>query len=96
MITLTRWRKGEKEPESLQLETFKEAKHAAFGFKKASIRCDSCAASSINGIFCHEHGCPQAWRDETRSCKNCGNDFKPTEKHQIVCDDACRKGYYGC
>lgn len=25
--------------------------------------CDSCNPSMINGALCHEHGCPDAWRD---------------------------------
>lgn len=95
MITLFRRRKGQPEPERLQLETIKAAKHASFGFKSSWLQCDSCELTSINGVACHEAGCPEAWRDETRSCKNCGCDFRPEEKHQIVCDEECRIGYYG-
>ncbi len=25
--------------------------------------CDGCDPCMINGIFCHETGCPDAWRD---------------------------------
>lgn len=25
--------------------------------------CDGCSPCMINGIFCHEHRCPDAWRD---------------------------------
>ena len=24
------------------------------------VRCNSCSASMINGVFCHEHGCPNS------------------------------------
>ena len=25
--------------------------------------CDGCAILSINGVLCHETGCPDSWRD---------------------------------
>jgi hypothetical protein len=25
--------------------------------------CDGCTPSVINGVLCHEAGCPEAWRD---------------------------------
>ncbi len=60
MIILTRRRKGEKhsEEERLEFDTFQEAKNAAFGYKHVSFRCDSCEMTSINGMACHETGCP--------------------------------------
>jgi len=65
MIILTRRRKSEKpsEEERLEFATFGEAKQAAFGFAHTWIRCDSCQAAVINGIFCHETGCPGAARE---------------------------------
>ena len=62
MIILTRRRKGEKpsEEERLEFQTFRQAKQAAFGYKHVSIRCDSCEMVSINGVACHETGCPGA------------------------------------
>lgn len=26
--------------------------------------CDQCIAVMINGVFCHEHGCPNARKDQ--------------------------------
>lgn len=68
MIVLVRRRKGEKhhEAETLEFRTFGEAKAAAFGFKHVSIRCDSCQMVSINGMACHETGCP-GYRAEQRA-----------------------------
>ena len=34
--------------------------------------CQSCEVLNINGVNCHEIGCPDAWKDYTRECKECG------------------------
>lgn len=56
-------------------------------------RCDSCNPSfvSIGGLsgVVHERGCPDAWRDEHRSCKWCGTDFTPEERGQTYCCHDC-------
>ncbi len=49
--------------------------------------CDSCSPSRINGVICHESGCPDAWRDKTYECFECGCDFAPESRHQRVCQD---------
>jgi len=45
------------------------------------VHCDQCEMLSINGVACHEHGCPNMgakWDRETRTwvkyyeCWNCG------------------------
>jgi len=59
------------------------------------VHCDSCEVLVINGVICHERGCPDAWRDEIRECCECGCDFHPTERHQRFCDAECRAAY-GC
>jgi len=59
------------------------------------MRCNSCEAAMINGVYCHETGCPDAWRTVTRECKWCGSTFKPEEAGQTFCDDGCRANYYG-
>ena len=51
--------------------------------------CDGCSPSRINGLFCHEEGCPEAWRDRAISCFVCGCAFFPAEQDQQVCQD-CR------
>ena len=85
MITVTRRHVGEKEWEKLEFPTFSLARQAAFGYKHVSIQCDSCAACMIQGVPCHETGCPEAWRDETRECRDCGCDFKPESRYQVSC-----------
>lgn len=39
----------------------------------------------INGVKCHERGCPEAWKDYDVPCRECGCDFKPEERGQRVC-----------
>ena len=55
--------------------------------------CDQCEALMINGIYCHEHGCPDAWKDEIRECKWCGTEFEPEEQHQEFCEESCAESY---
>lgn len=57
--------------------------------------CKSCEALTINGLLCHEIGCPDAWRDYTVSCKNCGSEFAPEEKGQAFCSTCCASSYFG-
>jgi hypothetical protein len=49
--------------------------------------CASCEALRINGVLCHEAGCPDAWKDYTRECFECGCDFQPSSRHQRTCMD---------
>lgn len=35
----------------------------------AVVRCTQCEATVINGIACHEHGCP----NQRHECKGCSN-----------------------
>lgn len=51
------------------------------------MQCNSCRVLYINGIRCHEHGCPDAWLDQTRECSECGCDFAPETRYQTVCDE---------
>ena len=37
-----------------------------FAIEKAAAGCDQCAASMINGVFCHETGCPNARKERER------------------------------
>ena len=57
--------------------------------------CNSCEALTINGVYCHEHGCPDAWKDETRKCEWCGQDYKPGAPHAIFCSTECWQAYNG-
>ena len=57
--------------------------------------CNGCSPSMINGMFCHESGCPDAWRDEVRECRWCGSDFKPESAGDQFCFISCCQAYYG-
>jgi hypothetical protein len=54
--------------------------------KGEKIMCDSCEALTINGVYCHESGCPRAWEDTDVQCFECGIPFTPKVKHQHTCD----------
>jgi len=47
--------------------------------------CNSCSPSRINGTLCHEAGCPDAWRDYSIYCRECGGDFLREERGQRTC-----------
>lgn len=57
-------------------------------------QCTQCQAMMINGVRCHEHGCPEAWRDRRVECKECGQEFYPDEPGQVCCDESCYCAYY--
>lgn len=58
-------------------------------------KCKSCDSVVINGVYCHEKGCPDAWRDSARECKECGCQFTPDESGQLFCSEACFYAFYG-
>ena len=51
------------------------------------MRCQSCELMRINGVVCHEIGCPDAWKDYNKRCFECGCDFQPEDRHQEICFD---------
>ena len=51
--------------------------------------CNSCEVLYINGVKCHETGCPEAWRDEVRECAWCPQTFTPEHKDQKYCSEDC-------
>ena len=55
--------------------------------------CTQCEALMINGIYCHETGCPIAWKDYKRECKWCGSEFEPESKDQMLCSQGCIDSY---
>jgi hypothetical protein len=57
--------------------------------------CSSCEILVINGVPCHETGCPDAWKDEERECRWCGGKFKPEEKNQLDCSEDCYHSFIG-
>lgn len=56
-------------------------------------RCDQCQVASIQGVKCHELGCPEAWRDELRTCPWCGTDFTPCHRDHRFCNMTCSRDY---
>lgn len=56
--------------------------------------CNQCEALMINGVYCHEIGCPNSWMGEIRECKWCGNEFNPLCQEAEFCGDDCRISYY--
>jgi hypothetical protein len=57
------------------------------------MKCDQCEMVSINGIACHETGCPNSrltWNEEygrfikTRECRECGSTI---ELGEVCCVD---------
>jgi len=53
------------------------------------MQCEACEILVINGVRCHEIGCPSAWRDEIRECKWCGCEFQPEGPRQDCCSEEC-------
>lgn len=60
-----------------------------------TVVCSSCAVAVINGLICHETGCPEAWKSEIRECRWCGSQFQPESKGQGFCSNDCRACYNG-
>lgn len=58
-------------------------------------QCPSCQVLMIQGVRCHEPGCPDAWRDEVRVCHECGSNFTPTSSRQLECSTECHCSFYG-
>jgi len=52
--------------------------------------CHHCASMRVNGTPIHETGCPDAWRDYDRNCRECGCPFRPETSDRAVCDDCIR------
>ena len=55
--------------------------------------CEQCEVVMIQGVRCHEHGCPDAWQDENRECSWCGSEFQPEGRWQTFDDDTCYASY---
>lgn len=56
-----------------------------------SCGCDGCIPDTINGVLCHEQGCPFAWRDYPKVCAACGEQFYSRHGTQKYCGmEDCR------
>lgn len=64
--------------------------------RPAAPRCPSCQLARINGLLCHEAGCPDAHLFTTFDCQWCGTEFVPeTPRGNLFCSDECAADYYG-
>ena len=61
--------------------------------KATTITCQACEVLVINGVICHELGCPDTYKDSVRECKWCGTEFTPEERYQAYCSDDCAESY---
>jgi hypothetical protein len=59
------------------------------------MRCAGCQVVRIQGVVCHESGCPEAWKSEKRVCEWCGSAFRPESRRQTFCDASCAAAYAG-
>ncbi len=57
--------------------------------------CHSCQVVRIQGKVCHEFGCPEAFKSETRECAWCGSKFTPKHSRDKFCDESCYRAFYG-
>jgi len=55
--------------------------------------CNSCDCLYINGVKCHEIGCPDAWKDYTIECAWCGREFTPEREYQVCCSEECIESF---
>lgn len=57
-------------------------------------RCNQCQQLRINGVVCHETGCPNAWKVR-RECKWCPRVYVPRERWMDCCSLSCYRAYHG-
>lgn len=55
--------------------------------------CMSCEALRVNGVLCHELGCPDG--KNVRECKECGSEFVTESRNQLFCGESCYCAYNG-
>lgn len=58
-----------------------------------NVKCHNCNTAYINGVLCHEHGCPTAFR-VPMNCKDCDTKFMPATKWQKYCQDCIDAASY--
>ena len=56
--------------------------------------CNQCEILYIQGIRCHETGCPDSWKDVKRECNWCGQEFIPEDKNYMSCSEECDRCYH--
>lgn len=66
--------------------------------KGRRLRCTACQLARINGVVCHEAGCPDEWHRVKIECKWCGRPFYPRDKdvsRHGCCSASCLRAYRG-
>lgn len=58
------------------------------------LRCDQCQLARIQGVVCHETGCPDAWKHR-RECRNCPRQYTPRDNWMDCCSRSCYRAYHG-
>jgi len=57
--------------------------------------CNSCDALTINGVYCHETGCPNREIGTVKECKWCGTEFVVESlDNTLFCCIDCGDSYY--
>jgi hypothetical protein len=59
------------------------------------MQCPSCVLVAINGVLCHEMGCPDSHLFKFYECHECGQPFAPEYRGQQFCDSDCHAAYCG-
>lgn len=59
------------------------------------LQCPSCQLARINGIVCHETGCPDRHLFTRQECCWCGSTFRPARVGQQCCSASCRRAFRG-
>lgn len=55
--------------------------------------CDSCSPSRINGVLCHEAGCPDRWKDYAKECSECGRNYYAEHRGPAGMCTRCARRY---
>lgn len=64
------------------------------------IHCDQCELMTINGVICHETGCPNDWINPATGqgfeteCVWCGGVFTPVFRGEKCCCNDCAHTYF--
>jgi hypothetical protein len=59
--------------------------------KQRKVKCDQCQLLRINGVVCHEIGCPNATVSKT--CKWCDREFRTKDRFRQTCSPGCQKAW---
>ena len=57
-------------------------------------KCDQCDSVTIQGVYTHELGCPNSYKETLVECKWCGQLFEGAMLNQDFCGEDCSDSYY--